>query len=195
MNARPPSRGAAVEEELFTDIHDTADMVRSLAVAIREAAFRRDDMFIRIYRVEFIRQARPLRRSGPDRGRESEGGVTSDRNAEGRIQASIVDWIRTVAPGTLVFAVPNGGLRSKTEAARLKWQGVLAGVPDLIVLAPVGRVFALEVKTEVGRLSESQKEIFGSLVALGVQRAIVRSIDDVRRAFSAWGIETREARQ
>jgi hypothetical protein len=119
----------------------------------------------------------------------------SDRNAEGRIQAAIVEWIRTVAPHALVFAVPNGGLRSKTEAARLKWQGVLAGVPDLIVLAPVGKVFALEVKTEVGRLSESQRDIFDCLVALGVNRAIVRSIDDVRRAFAAWGIETREVRK
>lgn len=113
--------------------------------------------------------------------------------SEDQIQAAIVEWIRTVAPGALVFAVPNGGLRTKAEAARLKWTGVLAGVPDLIVLAPVGRVFALEVKTEVGRLSENQREIFDCLVAIGVQRAIVRSIDDVRRAFAAWGLETREA--
>src|SRR5258708_7547193 len=115
--------------------------------------------------------------------------------SEDQIQAAIVEWIRTVALGVLVFAVPNGGLRTKAEAARLKWTGVLAGVPDLIVLAPVGRVFALEVKTEVGRLSENQREIFDCLVALGVQRAIVRSIDDVRRAFSAWGLEPRETRK
>jgi hypothetical protein len=109
--------------------------------------------------------------------------------SEDQIQAAIVEWIRTVAPGALVFAVPNGGLRTKAEAARLKWTGVLAGV------APVGRVFALEVKTEVGRLSENPRGIFDCLVAIGVQRAIVRSIDDVRRAFAAWGLDTREARQ
>jgi hypothetical protein len=32
-----------------------------------------------------------------------------------------------------------------------------------------------------------------SLIALGTAPAIARSIDDVRCAFAAWGIETREA--
>jgi hypothetical protein len=117
-----------------------------------------------------------------------------DFNAEARIQAAIVEWVRTVAPGVLIFAVPNGGLRSKAEAARLKWTGVVAGIPDLVVIAPIGRVFLLEVKTASGRLSEDQHAIFGLLVALGTPRAIVRSIEDVRCAFVEWGIETREAR-
>jgi hypothetical protein len=34
------------------------DEHRSLSISIREAAFRRDAAFLRIYRVEFIRQAR-----------------------------------------------------------------------------------------------------------------------------------------
>jgi VRR-NUC domain len=117
-----------------------------------------------------------------------------DFNAEARIQAAIVEWVRTVAPGVLIFAVPNGGLRSKAEAARRKWTGVVAGIPDLIVITPICRVFFLEVKTAAGRLSEDQRAIFDLLVAMGTPRAIVRSIDDVRRAFVEWGIETREAR-
>ena len=32
-----------------------------------------------------------------------------------------------------IFAIPNGGLRSKTEAARMKAAGVTAGVPDLFL--------------------------------------------------------------
>ena len=100
---------------------------------------------------------------------------------------------RWCAPQTVVFAIPNGGLRGKAEAARLRWTGVLAGVPDLAVLAPVGKVFFLEVKTPDGRLSADQAEMFDQLVALGIDAAIVRSVDDVRAAFRAWGIETREA--
>jgi hypothetical protein len=62
MNARSPDDEfqAAVEDRVLEDIYDTADEVRSLTISIREAAFRRDDIFIRIYRVEFIRQARLL---------------------------------------------------------------------------------------------------------------------------------------
>ena len=117
-----------------------------------------------------------------------------DFNAEARVQASIVEHARLVAPDILVFAVPNGGLRSKAEAARMKWTGTLAGIPDLVVIAPVGRVFFIEVKTPAGRLSDDQRAIFDRLVALGTPRAIVRSIDDVRRVFAEWRISTREAR-
>jgi hypothetical protein len=52
-------------------------------------------------------------------------------NAEANVQAAIVAWIRTVAPELIVFHPPNGGLRGKSEAARLKWIGTLAGIPDL----------------------------------------------------------------
>jgi hypothetical protein len=93
----------------------------------------------------------------------------------------------------VVFSIPNGGLRGKAEAARLRWTGVLAGIPDLAVLAPVGKVFFLEVKTPDGRLSAEQREMFDQFVALGIDAATVRSVEDVRMAFRAWGIETREA--
>lgn len=37
----------------------------------------------------------------------------------------------------IAFAIPNGGKRNAREAARLKCQGVKAGVPDIFV--PMGR--------------------------------------------------------
>lgn len=116
----------------------------------------------------------------------------SNLNAEANIQASIVSWVRWVAPHVLIFAIPNGGLRTKSEAARLKWTGVLAGVPDLMVLDR-GSAYFLEVKTKTGRLSPDQIEVFDRLTALGIPCAIVRGIEDVRNAFRAWGIATRES--
>lgn len=35
-----------------------------------------------------------------------------------------------------VFAIPNGGSRNKAEAAKLKAEGVSAGVPDLFIPIP-----------------------------------------------------------
>ena len=98
-----------------------------------------------------------------------------DGNAEARIQAAIVEWIRTVAPGLLIFAVPNGGLRSKAEAAE-KWTGVVAGIPDLVVVAPRGQVLFLEVKTASGSLSPEQRAIFGHLTASTAVRSCARSM-------------------
>jgi len=131
---------------------------------------------------EWFKQDRPPRRK-------------RDGNAEARVQAAVVEWIRTVAPQCLVFAVPNGGLRSKSEAARLKWTGVLAGVPDLCVIAPGGRAFFLECKAPIGGVvSPDQWAVIDRLRGLGSPTAIVRSIDDARAAFQEWGIETREVR-
>jgi hypothetical protein len=118
-----------------------------------------------------------------------------DLNAEARIQASIVEGIRGVAPELLCFAVPNGGYRTPVEAARMRWTGVLAGVPDLVVIAPGGRAYFLEVKTATGRLSRVQQAVHETLIALGTPPAIVRSIEDARLAFAAWEIGTREARR
>ena len=115
-------------------------------------------------------------------------------NAEARIQAAVVEWIRWCAPQCLVFHPANGGLRSKPEAARLKWMGVVPGIPDLVILAPVGKVYFLEVKTPDGRLSSEQSEMFDCLTALGIGAAIVRAASTMRggRTFCAWGIKTRE---
>jgi VRR-NUC domain len=116
-----------------------------------------------------------------------------DCNAEARIQAAIVEWIRVVAPFIMVFAVPNGGLRSKPEATRMRWTGVLAGVPDLAVVAPGGRIFFIEVKAPGGYLSAAQRAMHGRLVALGTAAATVRPVDEAREALAHWGIPTREA--
>jgi hypothetical protein len=59
-----------------------------------------------------------------------------------------------------LFAVPNGGKRDATTAAKLKAEGVVPGVADLILLKSNRQFGALliEMKTEKGRQRESQKK-------------------------------------
>jgi predicted RecB family endonuclease len=116
-----------------------------------------------------------------------------DGNAEARIQASVVEWIRTVSPDLIVFHPPNGGLRGKAEAARLKWIGTLAGIPDLVILGRDGRTWLIEVKAEHGSLSADQRAVRDRFVAMRIPFVVAKSIDDVRRAFAIWGISTQEA--
>ena len=116
-----------------------------------------------------------------------------DTNAEARRQAAIVSWLQWVAPQIIVWAVPNGGLRSKSEAARLKWTGVLAGVFDLTLALPDGRCAFWEVKTRTGYLSPEQILFANRLASNGHLWAIVRSIDDARIELARLGIATREA--
>ena len=81
---------------------------------------------------------------------------------ESVLQRNCVSWFRLQYPliARLLFAVPNGGGRSRVEAAIMKGEGVTAGVADLILLMPRGRYASLcvELKTHTGRQSSSQKE-------------------------------------
>ena len=60
-------------------------------------------------------------------------------------------------PEQLLFAIPNGGERNIIVAARMKKEGVRAGVPDLFLAAPKGGFHGL--LTEGGKdLSGGQRQ-------------------------------------
>lgn len=111
---------------------------------------------------------------------------------EDQIQASIVEYIRLCHPDCIVAHVPNGGLRAKREAARLKWQGVLAGYPDLIVNIPGGKAILLEVKAPKGVLSDNQKALRDHCERFEIPWAVVKSVDEARDALAKWGLIGRE---
>jgi hypothetical protein len=46
----------AGDDQIYQDIHDTASRVESYAISIREAAFRGDRIYLRIYRADFRRE-------------------------------------------------------------------------------------------------------------------------------------------
>lgn len=54
------------------------------------------------------------------------------------------------------FAVPNGGKRSKIEAAIMKGLGTRAGVPDLCIMITHGPTLFIELKSDTGKVSNVQ---------------------------------------
>jgi hypothetical protein len=64
---------------------------------------------------------------------------------------------------------PNGGSRQKSEAYRLKAQGVKAGVPDLNLPVQKGSYIGLyiEMKYDDGTIEPSQKEWIKAMKAAG----------------------------
>ena len=71
-------------------------------------------------------------------------------------QREVVMWFRRKYAPVRIFAIPNGGLRSRATAARLKAEGVSPGVPDLFV--PFHRLWIEMKRTKGGRLSTEQKD-------------------------------------
>ena len=85
-----------------------------------------------------------------------------------------------------LFAVPNGGYRDRRTAAKLKYEGVLSGVSDLILLKPNINFHALLIEMKVtekySRQSSEQKEWQKELTSLNEYKYVVcRSIDDFMR--------------
>lgn len=74
----------------------------------------------------------------------------------------------------LLFAIPNGGKRDKITAAKLKAEGVKAGVPDLMLPVARGGYHGLFIELKVGdnRPSKSQKEWIAHLLNQGYDCAV-----------------------
>lgn len=82
----------------------------------------------------------------------------------------------------LMHHIPNGGRRSKAEAARFKAMGVRAGVPDIFLPVARGRYHGLyiELKAMDGKLTKQQKEFleyvrgegYAGVVAYGAEAAM-----------------------
>lgn len=114
------------------------------------------------------------------------------REEEHNIQCACVRWFNLQWPEYrgLLFAVPNGGARSKATAGKLKAEGVVPGVADLIllvpkrssdnplILAPTYCGICIEMKTQKGRQSPEQIRWMERVAANGYKYAVCHSLED-----------------
>lgn len=93
-------------------------------------------------------------------------------------QKIVIDFRnRNLKNDNLIFAIPNGGSRNQLEAMKLKKTGTLAGVSDLIIMIP-NKIIFLELKTEKGIQSDSQKLFQNKVNALGFEYCLIRNLKD-----------------
>ena len=125
------------------------------------------------------------------------------KESEHNIQASFVDWVlwtygrdeTFIRP--LFFAVPNGaylGGKSPVTFMKLKKEGFLQGVADLLYLQPRGpwSYLALELKTEKRKrardrgLSEDQVSFLESVSEVGGLPVVTYGLDEAIEAFTKY---------
>lgn len=77
-----------------------------------------------------------------------EPGRAKPIDREGQEQAALMQELQLRFPEaySLIYHVPNGGHRVKAVAAKLKGQGVKAGVPDLVLPMARGGWFGLYIE-------------------------------------------------
>ena len=115
---------------------------------------------------------------------------TDMRHQESVIQQTCVRWFRMQYPqlAMLLFAVPNGGARLRSEAAIMKAEGTMKGVADLLLLFPAKKYHGLciEMKTPTGRQQPSQKAWQERAEWAGYKYVICRSFDEFMAEIDAY---------
>lgn len=104
------------------------------------------------------------------------------RNLEHQLQCRCVRWFRMAFPTMRhnLFAVPNGGYRTKTTAALMKAEGQLSGVADLILLKRKGKCGALLLEAKVkGNYQSETQRLWQSLIeADGYEYKVFHTLEE-----------------
>ncbi len=112
------------------------------------------------------------------------------KHLESVLQIAAVTWFRYQYPGIrhLLFAIPNGGYRNSREAARMKSEGVQAGVPDLfLAVARKGKNgLFIEMKAGRNKLTPEQAAMLISLERQGYMTQVCRSFDDFEKIINGY---------
>jgi hypothetical protein len=114
-------------------------------------------------------------------------------------QARLFAWIKKhekLYPDlSLIFAIPNGGYRNDTTAARIKVEGVRRGVPDIMVPIPTsdptgktipGMFIEMKSESKSARLSPEQKEMIGRLSAVGYRTEVCHGCHEAKKAITQY---------
>lgn len=106
------------------------------------------------------------------------------KHLESRMQVACVKWFRYQYRqfGELLVHVPNGGSRDLRTAQRLKAEGVVPGVSDLVLFIPNTHYHGLfiELKIKPNKQSEHQKKWQLIVEAMNYKYALVYSFEDFK---------------
>lgn len=115
------------------------------------------------------------------------------REPEHDLQAMVVQWWAYKCrefglPEGLLFAVPNGGMRNRVVAAKLKAEGVRVGIPDMLLAAPNGDYHGLFVEHKIRprKPSIEQERVINDLRDQGYQVTVSYSYDETVKSICSY---------
>ena len=112
---------------------------------------------------------------------------------EGTEQVALMRWLecRFQAAYAVTWHTPNGGRRDKVTAAKLKAQGVKAGIPDLQLAMARGGYFGLFIEFKAtpphdADVSNSQKDMLAKLQGQGYLAIVCRGMNEAMAQIGAY---------
>jgi len=101
------------------------------------------------------------------------------KQEEHKLQVAICKWL-DYTQDFYYFSIPNGGLRHRLVAIKLKMEGAKAGVADMfwMVSNDNWKGLFVEVKIDKGRQTPNQKDFEQIALKHGYFYSVVRSLDE-----------------
>ena len=97
---------------------------------------------------------------------------------EQQVQAAVFQHFKLRGtPGVFCFHPFSGGYRRPIEAAIYKRLGAISGLPDVIAIRD-GVTYALELKADGGKLSETQRATLAAMIEAGAIVGVAVGIDE-----------------
>lgn len=87
--------------------------------------------------------------------------------------------------GLVYWRVPNGPVMHSIGTKQIRKKSPIKGFPDIAGVMPNGKFFAIELKTDKGRLSPEQTEWITKLNMSGAMAIVLRTKDEIREFVTA----------
>jgi hypothetical protein len=87
--------------------------------------------------------------------------------------------------GLVSWRVPNGPVTHSVNGNTVRKKSPIKGFPDLAGVLPNGKFFAIELKTDKGRLSPEQLDWITKLNMSGAMAVVLRSKEEIRDFITA----------
>jgi len=81
--------------------------------------------------------------------------------------------------GMVYWRVPNGPVMHSINGRMIRKCSPIKGFPDIAGVLPSGKFFAIELKTDKGRLSPEQHEWITKLNMSGAMAIVLRTKDEI----------------
>lgn len=102
--------------------------------------------------------------------------------AEDRLQRSVMEYVYTAYPDTVMTHPMNEGKRSKFERFKMKYLMVSSGVPDILIFTPNNKYngLAIELKTGYNKPTQNQKAWLNRLKTCDWYAIWLNNFDDCK---------------
>ena len=113
---------------------------------------------------------------------------SSRAHPEEKFHRDVAGYLDLALPDGCWYTTIGHGGGGEFRGIRLKAAGMKAGVPDILLISNSIALF-IELKSNTGVLSDTQKETIPAIEKAGGRVKVCRTLEDVETALLAWNIQ------